>query len=98
MSANTMVTKLSFELCKKNRPSMRHKYQDTAYECSPEIHEFINRVDVEGGLPASYDSHPSIPTGRVRRPLSSPLIQKDLLLQTEEGILKSHGVDGFIWL
>ena len=93
MSANTMVTKLSFELCKKNRPSMRQAYQESAYECMPERHEVINRVDVEGGLPVNYDSHP-VPTGRTRIGVDNPLI-KDLNLLPEESVYRVHGVAGF---
>jgi len=74
---------------------MRHKYQDTAYECSPEIHEFINRADVEGGLPASYDSHP-VPTGRTRVGVDNPLM-KELVgdLKPEQSVYREHGVAGF---
>lgn len=92
MSAE-LFTKLSFENCNKNRPSMRHAYQDTAHEFQEERHEFLRRVDVEGAIMDGFDSHPT-PTGRTRIGVDNPLI-KDLNLLPEESVYRIHGEAGF---
>ena len=94
MSAETMV-QLSYQNIKRNRPSMRHAFQDTVEDLpqfEPERHQFLRRCDVEGVLPSSFDSHP---TGRTRVGVDSPLL-KDLSLCTEERVYRIHGEAGFI--
>ena len=93
MSANTMMPKLSFQNCNRNRPAMRHAFQDTAIEFETERHEFINMSDVEGAYPISYDSHP-VPTGLTRVGIDSPLVA-DLNLLPEERVWRIHGESGF---
>ena len=88
MSAETMVVHLSYQNCKRNRPSMRHQYQDTVEDIAVRQveagvfgehgtgrHNFLRRCDVEGVLSPAYDSHP---TGRTRVGADSQ-IHKDLL-------------------
>ena len=94
MSAETTV-RLSFSNIKRNRPSMRHAFQETVEDSpqfEPDRHQFLRRCDVEGVLSPSYDSHP---TGRTRVGVDSPLL-KDLSLCTEERVYRIHGQAGFI--
>ena len=93
MSATTMMSKLSYELCNRNKPAMRHAYQDTAVEFETERHEFLNMSDVEGAYPVSYDSHP-VPTGLTRVGVDSPLVA-DMNLLPEERVYRIHGMAGF---
>jgi len=94
MSAETVV-KLSYQNIKRNRPSMRHAFQETIEDMSsfePDRHQFLRRCDVEGILTAPFDSHP---TGRTRVGVDSPLV-RDLSLLTEERVYRIHGQAGFI--
>ena len=65
MSAETMVEHLSYQNCKRNRPSMRHQFQDTVEEIAvrqaeagvfgePERHQFLRRCDIEGAASDEY--------------------------------------------
>jgi len=93
MSAE-VIERLSYANIKRNRPSMRHAYQDTIEDFDgfePDRHQFLRRCDIEGVLPVSYDSHP---TGRTRVGVDSPLI-RDLVLETEERVYRIHGQAGF---
>ena len=109
MSAETMVEHLSYQNCKRNRPSMRHQYQDTVEDIAVRQveagvfgehgtgrHNFLRS---EGVLPASYDSHP---TGRTRAGADSQ-IHKDLLpaevagnIDDSQRVWRLHGEAGFI--
>ena len=94
MSAETVV-KLSYQNINRNRPSMRHAFQETVEDSAqfvPDRHQFLRRCDVEGVLSPSYDSHP---TGRTRVGVDSPLL-RDLDLCTEERVYRTHGEAGFI--
>ena len=107
MSAET-TAQLSGENMKRNRPSMRHAYQDTIedqdwYEPKVEEptdrHQFLRRCDVANILPESYDSHP---TGRTRIGLDSPILRDVLPAEVAGNIMSSqrvyriHGEAGFI--
>ena len=107
MSAET-TAQLSVENMKRNRPSMRHAYQDTIedqdwYEPKVEEptdrHQFLRRCDVANILPESYDSHP---TGRTRIGLDSPILRDVLPAEVAGNIMSSqrvyriHGEAGFI--
>jgi len=100
MSAEKIV-QLSYENIKRNRPSMRHAFQDTIEDSSqfePDRHEFIRRCDVEGAVPINYDSHP---TGRIRISADSQ-IHKDILpaevagnMDDSQRVWRLHGEAGF---
>ena len=110
MSAETMVEHLSYQNCKRNRPSMRHQYQDTVEDIAvrqieagvfgePERHQFLRRCDIEGAVPINYDSHP---TGRTRISADSQ-IHKDVLpaevagnIDDSQRVWRLHGEAGFI--
>jgi len=101
MSAETMTERLSFANIKRNRPSMRHAYQDTIEDLDgfePERHQFIRRCDLEGTLPSSFDSHP---TGRTRISADSQ-IHRDVLpahvagnMDDSQRVWRLHGEAGF---
>ena len=100
MSAETMV-ELSYANIKRNRPSMRHAFQDTVEDMAgfePERHQFIRRCDIEGILPSSFDSHP---TGRTRVSADSQ-IHRDVLpaevagnIDDSQRVWRLHGEAGF---
>ena len=100
MSAETMV-KLSYANIKRNRPSMRHAFQETIEDMSsfePDRHEFLRRCDVEGILTAPFDSHP---TGRTRVSADSQ-IHRDVLpaevagnIDDSQRVWRLHGEAGF---
>ena len=107
MSAET-TAQLSVENMKRNRPSMRHAYQDTIedqdwYEPKVEEptdrHQFLRRCDVANILPETFDSHP---TGRTRIGLDSPILRDVLPAEVAGNIMSSqrvyriHGEAGFI--
>ena len=89
---------LSWENCKKNRPAFRHEFQDKAEDFTPDRHEFIRRVDVEGAYPINYESHA---TGRIRISADSQ-IHKDILpaevagnIDDSQRVWRLHGEAGF---
>jgi hypothetical protein len=83
MSANTMIPKLSWENCNRNRPAFRHAFQDTGVEeFVPDRHEFILSVGE------------SKPTGRIRLCPSS-LVRRDILTKNEETVWSIHGEIAF---
>ena len=110
MSAETMVEHLSYRNCKRNRPSMRHQYQDTVEDIAVRQveagvfgehgtgrHNFLRRC--EGAVPINYDSHP---TGRTRISADSQ-IHKDILpaevagnIHDSQRVWRLHGEAGFI--
>ena len=100
MSAETMV-KLSHANIKRNRPSMRHAFQETIEDSNqfePDRHQFLRRCDVEGVLSPSYDSHP---TGRTRISADSQ-IHRDVLpaevagnIDDSQRVWRLHGEAGF---
>ena len=107
MSAET-TAQLSVENMKRNRPSMRHAYQDTIedqdwYEPKVEEptdrHQFLRRCDVANILPETFDSHP---TGRTRIGLDSPIIKEVFPAHVAGNVMSSqrvyriHGEAGFI--
>ena len=85
--STTMMPKLSWQNCNRNRPAMRHAFQDSAVEFEPERHEFMNRSDVEGAYPIAYESHP---TGRIKLCQAS-LLKRDILTKPEEEVWSLYG-------
>jgi hypothetical protein len=79
---------LSFENCKRNKPAFRHYAQD---DNRFEVHNFLNRVDIAGYIPPASNLFDSHPTGVVRKK-----VDRDCLLDTEETVLREHGVSAFV--
>jgi len=87
MSANTMMPKLSFQNCNRNRPAMRHAFQDSAVEAvefEPERHNFIMSDSVGE----------STPTGRIKLCPAS-ILRRDILTLNEEEVWSIHGEIAF---
>ena len=101
-------SKLSVQNMGRNRSSMRHDYQDTIEDqdwWEPEVqeprerHQFLRRCDVMNVIPSDTDS---VPTGRTRIGLDSPIIKEVFPAHVAGNVMSSqrvyriHGEAGFI--
>ena len=96
MSAETMV-KLSYQNIKRNRPSMRHAFQETIEDMSsfePDRHEFVR---TSSGC-VIEECHP---TGRTRISADSPILKTVFPshvagnLDSSQRVYRIHGEAGF---
>ncbi len=97
MSAERIVEKLTFGNINRNRPSMRHQFQDTVEDSpdfEPDRHEFIRTS-------SGCVIEESQPTGRTRISADSPILKTVFPahvagnIDSSQRVYRIHGEAGF---